>query len=333
MTKILTVNALNPNYEVLSEAAYALSRGKLCAFPTETVYGLGANALLRDAAMKIYAAKGRPADNPLIVHIADKEDVYYICSNVPESAEILMEQFWGGPLTLIMNKSDKIPYSVTAGLETVAVRLPSHPVANALIKLCGFPIAAPSANISGKPSPTIARHVIDDLYGRVDYIIDGGSCFYGLESTVLDLTADTPAILRPGAVTAEELELVLGGITFGGENGTVKSPGTKYKHYAPKAPLFVVEGDAPSIINKTDSKCYNKAGVLNYGYNSESFPGKTVLSAGSTPSEYAARLFYILREFDNLAVDVIYAVPPESGEIGDAVLNRLYKAAGGKVIK
>lgn len=327
--------SVNPNQfakEALIPAADIIKNGGICAFPTETVYGLGADAMNEEAVEKIFRAKGRPQDNPLIVHIADMEQLQDICV-VSESAKQLMEKFWGGPLTLILPKREKVPYVVTAGLETVAVRMPSHPVAHALLRLCGCPVAAPSANLSGKPSPTTGQDVLADMDGRADVIIDGGDCFWGVESTVLDLTVEPPAILRPGAVTREELAVELGTVIYGTGADAPKSPGMKYKHYAPKAPVYVVEAENVQDAIEKAMIDYQKAGVLCYGGACEDIQAPIVLSAGKDAAEYAARLFYSLREFDRRGADVIFAIPPKSGGIGDAVLNRLYKAAGGKTLR
>ena len=230
-TKVIKVNPNDFELSCIEEAANAIKNGGLCAFPTETVYGLGANALSEEAVSKIFKAKGRPQDNPLIVHIADLSDLEPLVKKIPKKAEKIANHYWGGPITIIMERSDKIPASVSAGLSTVAIRFPSHPVATALIKLSGVPIAAPSANLSGKPSPTTARHVAEDMMGRADVIIDGGSSFFGVESTVLDATVSPLAILRPGAVTREELsELLHEEVVWGGGDGVPKSPGMKYKH-------------------------------------------------------------------------------------------------------
>jgi len=317
------------NEEQLLPAAAILQSGGICAFPTETVYGLGANAFDEAAVAKIFKAKGRPQDNPLIVHVSEKEQLADICVVTP-LAEKLIARFWGGPLTLILPKTNKVPDAVTAGLDTVAVRMPSHPIANALIRLSGIPIAAPSANLSGKPSPTRAVHVIEDMEGRADCIIDGGDCLWGVESTVLDLTVSPPAILRPGAVTREELAEEIGEVIYGTGADAPKSPGMKYTHYAPNAPVFIAEGtDAETRILKA-ATAFVRPGVLYYGQKVPALP--VSISAGNTPAEYAARLFYALRAFDEAGADVIFAIPPAAGGMGDAVRNRLFKAAGGKTI-
>lgn len=330
MTKIIKINPDSFSINELSDAADVLRGGGLCAFPTETVYGLGAVYSDKNAVLNIFKAKGRPADNPLIVHICEFEQLQDLVKEVSHDAQKLAHRFWGGPLTVILPKADSVPYEVTAGLETVAVRFPSHPVATALIRETGIPIAAPSANLSGKPSPTAAEHVIEDMDGRADIIIDGGNSFFGIESTVVDLSADKPQVLRPGAVTIEDLKPLLPNIEYGTGTSAPKSPGMKYKHYAPNAPVFVVEGDnITEVINKHSD---GKTGILAYGIPSEKFEHGTVLNAGNTAYEYAAHMFYCFRKFDEIGVDKILAVPPEEDNMGYSVRNRLYKSAGGKVI-
>ncbi len=325
----IKVNPHSFTDEQILPAAAILQSGGICAFPTETVYGLGANAFDEAAIAKIFKAKGRPQDNPLIVHVADRAQLSDICISSP-LAETLMDHFWGGPLTLILPKTERVPNAVTAGLPTVAVRMPSHPVAETLIRLSGIPVAAPSANLSGKPSPTRASHVLADMEGRADCIIDGGNCLWGVESTVLDLTVSPPAILRPGAVTKEELSEVIGPVIYGTGSDAPKSPGMKYTHYAPDAPVFMAEGqDAMERIYK-EAENYSRPGVLYYQTEKPRLP--LAISAGESAAEYAARLFYALRSFDEMGADVIFAIPPKEGGMGDAVLNRLRKACGGKTI-
>lgn len=325
----IKANPLDFKEEQLLPAAAVLQSGGICAFPTETVYGLGANAFDAAAVAKIFKAKGRPQDNPLIVHVADPGQLDGICTVTP-LAEKLIARFWGGPLTLILPKTERVPAAVTAGLDTVAVRMPSHPIANALLRLCGLPVAAPSANLSGKPSPTRAAHVLADMDGRADCIIDGGDCLWGVESTVLDLTVSPPAILRPGAVTKEEIAAEIGAVVYGTGVGAPKSPGMKYTHYAPDAPVFIAEGpDAAGRIAEA-AKTFRRPGVLYYNCTAPALP--VAISAGSTAAEYAAQLFFALREFDRQGADVIFAMPPAEGGMGDAVRNRLFKSAGGKTI-
>lgn len=329
MTKTVTINPDKFKTEELSEAAAVLRNGGLCAFPTETVYGLGAVYSNPRAVLNIFRAKGRPADNPLIVHIAEPKQLYGLVREVPQKAERLAAEFWGGPLTIILPKAECVPFEVTAGLDTVAVRFPSHPVATALIRETGIPIAAPSANLSGKPSPTVAKHVIEDMDGRADIIIDGGNALYGIESTVVDLSVDIPQVLRPGAVTIEELRRVIGDIEYGTGSSAPKSPGMKYKHYAPEAPVYIVEGNAEDVIKREADE---KTGILTYKIAPEKFEKGIVLDAGKDAYEYAAHMFYYLRRFDEMGVTKILAVPPEEDSMGYSVRNRLYKSAGGKII-
>lgn len=333
----------NIDTDKLSPAAAALENGGLVAFPTETVYGLGANALDEEAVSNIFKAKGRPSDNPLIVHISDKNDILKLASKLPACADALIDAFWPGPLTLIVPKSSIVPYIVTAGLETVAVRFPSHPVAAALIKMSGVPVAAPSANTSGRPSPTKAEHVIEDMYGKVDYIVDSGCVEVGLESTVLDITSEPPVILRPGKVTREQLEAVLGKVDIdpsllSKSNIVVKpkAPGMKYRHYAPKAKVIVVEGDLDKVveyINRVSEEQRESGvitGILATDETRDSYRYGKVISLGSRkqPADIAARLFDALREFDTTDTQVIYAEAIEKKGIGVAIMNRLNKAAG-----
>ena len=318
----------------LARASDIFRSGGLVAIPTETVYGLGANAFDKDACLKIFAAKGRPADNPLIVHIAYKSQLEDIVEEINDNAKKLMDAFWPGPLTIVMKKSVKIPYEVSAGLDTVAVRMPSHKIAKQLLDICGLPIAAPSANTSGKPSPTTAKHVLDDLNGKIDAIIDGGDCNVGLESTVIDVTEDIPKLLRPGGITYEQLCDILGEVikNYEFKDGEVpKSPGVKYKHYAPKAEVFVVKGSLVDFIKKEYYK-YDKIGVL--CHSKYEMPENCVVKyMGNKPEEYANTLFSHLRSFDDENVDVIFAEDVDDKGINLAVSNRLYKAAGYKFVE
>ena len=318
----------------LARASDIFRNGGLVAIPTETVYGLGANAFDEDACLKIFEAKGRPADNPLIVHIAHCSQLEQIVSEVNDNAKKLIDAFWPGPLTIVMKKSANIPNVVSAGLDTVAVRMPEHKVAHKLLDLCGLPIAAPSANTSGKPSPTSAKHVFDDMNGRIDAIIDGGLCDVGLESTVIDVTEDIPKLLRPGGVTYEQLCDILGEVikNYEFKDGDIpKSPGVKYKHYAPKAEVFIVKGNFFEHISKVCGE-YNKVGIL--CHNLCDFPTNcTVKHMGENPEQYANTLFSNLRDFDKEDVDVIFAEDIDDKGINLAVSNRLYKAAGYKFIE
>ena len=332
---------------IYDQAGEILRAGGLVAFPTETVYGLGADALDEEASAKIYAAKGRPSDNPLIVHIADMEAVYKLASEVPDTAVRLAEQFWPGPLTMILKKSDIVPDSITGGLGTVAIRMPSHKVAAQLIKRSGVYIAAPSANTSGKPSPTLASHVIKDLSGKIDMIIADDTVDIGVESTIIDLSEDIPTILRPGYITKEMFERVIGrvmidpAITDGVKAGVVpKAPGMKYKHYAPDADLKIVEGDMDKVVDYINdntkrliAKGY-KVAVMATDETRHYYTDGIVISMGHKSDELsvARHLYAILREFDNEQVDYVFSESFETENVGRAVMNRLIKAAGHTII-
>lgn len=334
--------------EIVSEASDILRRGGLVAFPTETVYGLGGNALDADAAGKIYAAKGRPSDNPLIVHISKKEDLSELAVDIPDMAWKLADAFWPGPLTIILKKNDKVPYGTTGGLDTVAIRMPKHPVALRLISESGIYIAAPSANLSGRPSPTRAEHVIEDMQGRIDMIIDAGPIEIGVESTIVDLTVDTPMILRPGFVTKSMLEDVVGDVCF---DQTVishsmtkdrpKAPGMKYRHYAPKAQLTIIEGDNERVVEKINAMAAEnaakgkKTGIIASAENSARYKADCVMTVGSRQDEESigAMLFHVLRSFDHMDVDMILSEGFPEDDFGLAVMNRLIKAAGHSIIQ
>lgn len=329
--KTITVDKDN-----LEDAAKCLHDGGLVVFPTETVYGLGADAFNAESVKNIYKAKGRPGDNPLIVHIAKIDDVSRLAREIPDFARPLMDKFWPGPMTLIFKKRSTVIDEVTAGLDTIAVRYPSNEIANKLIAMSGVLVAAPSANLSGSPSPTVYRHVAADLDGRVDYIINGGNCDVGLESTVIDVSGDFPVILRPGAVTIEMLqEIVPQSQTDKNIFGTTdrpKCPGMKYTHYSPKADVIVVCGDKQKrkeYIERTAIKA--ESGVLTYGGN-EYNGMKFVINVGDNMKEYAKKLFYDLRLFDEHGVKTVYAEFVEENGIGVAVKNRLYKSAGYNIV-
>lgn len=342
-TKIVTIDPQKIDMEQIAPLGRLLAAGKLVAFPTETVYGLGANALDEAAVKRIYQAKGRPSDNPLIVHFSEVGDIKTVARELPEAARRVLERFSPGPLTVILKKQSYLNDTVTAGLDTVAVRIPEHPVARALIKAAGVPVAAPSANLSGKPSPTRAEHVVADMDGRVDAIIDGGACTVGVESTVLDMTGAQPTILRPGGVTYEQLQTVLSDVQIDphvlksvAADETPKSPGMKYKHYAPEAEVVVVEGDIKMVRGKigelikgTQNK---RIGVL--AMDGADYPAAdVVLPAGADNQEYANRLFDALREFDRRGVDIVFAEFSGDMGYGLAVKNRLYRAAANRVIR
>ncbi len=335
------------NEHQLGKAGEILYKGGLVAFPTETVYGLGANALNEEAARKTYEAKGRPSDNPLIVHIADMEALDAIVKEVPEVARRVAEKFWPGPLTMIFKKNEIVPLGTTGGLETVAVRMPVHEIARELIRAGGGYISAPSANTSGRPSPTSAEHVIADLDGKIDMIIDGGSVEIGVESTILDMTVEPPMILRPGAITKEMLEEVIGEVAVDrallpdeGE-AAPKAPGMKYRHYAPKAQLMIVEGSQEEVVKAIRQIAYEqtrlgyRVGVIATHETVGAYSTGLIKSIGTRSNEatIAKNLYKVLREFDEEEIDYIYSeVFAESG-LGDAIMNRLEKAAGHHIIQ
>ena len=346
-TRLYKINSESPEEQQLIEAAEIIKQGGLVAFPTETVYGLGGNALDPDASARIYEAKGRPSDNPLIVHIAKLEDLREIAREIPEKAKILAERFWPGPLTMIFEKTEKVPYSTTGGLETVAVRMPNHKVALAFVKAAGGFIAAPSANVSGKPSPTIAKHVLEDLGGIIDLILDGGGVGIGLESTIVDLTVEPPMILRPGYITQEMLQEAIGTVVMDPalsereeSQERPKAPGMRYRHYAPKAELSIVEGEQERVIERINeiAKDYidsgQKVGVIATEETKDFYHASVVKSIGFRNDEemIARQLYGILREFDELKVDAIYSEAFETPKMGQAIMNRLLKAAGYRVI-
>ena len=332
--------------QIIGKAGEILKQGGLVAFPTETVYGLGANALDEEAAMKTYAAKGRPSDNPLIVHIADVEALDKIVTHVPEKAKKVMDKFWPGPLTLIFEKTDIVPMGTTGGLDTVAVRMPVHEIALSLIRAGGGYVSAPSANTSGRPSPTTAQHVEEDLSGIIDMIIDGGSVEIGLESSILDVTVDPPMILRPGAITKEMFEEVIGEVTIDqaiiSDNGQApKAPGMKYRHYAPKAQLSIVEGEQEDVVNAIKQLAYQHkmkgepVGIIATNETMASYTNGVVKSIGARSNEntIAHNLYKVLREFDEEDVKYIYSEAFDKDGIGYAIMNRLNKAAGHQVIE
>lgn len=328
--------------EALLRAGRIIKEGGLVAFPTETVYGLGGDALNPGSSRKIYAAKGRPSDNPLIVHICRFKDIYAIARRVPEAAVKLAEAFWPGPLTMILPRSERVPLETTGGLDTVAVRLPSHPMARKLIECGGGYVAAPSANLSGKPSPTLAKYVIEDMEGRVEAIVDGGEVGIGLESTIVDLTGERPVILRPGYITLDMVRSVTGeaevdqGLIAEDSSVRPKAPGMKYRHYAPRADLQIVEGPMEQVISYINEQCAapGKTGVICTEETKEHYHAGDVKCIGSRRDELsiASHLFAILREFDEDQVDRIYSESFDTPGLGQAVMNRLLKAAGHRKI-
>jgi L-threonylcarbamoyladenylate synthase len=345
-TKRLRVDQTNPDLTVLAEASELLRSGELVAFPTETVYGLGANALDAEACSKIFQVKGRPQDNPLIVHVANRAIADTVIESWNEFAEICMRCFWPGPLTLVLPKKALVPATVTCGLETVAIRMPKHRVALALIELTGLPIAAPSANVSGKPSPTSADHVWQDLNGRIKLIVDAGNCQVGLESTVLDLTGEIPTILRPGGITREDLEKVLGEVRVDqpSKNQAPKAPGMKYRHYAPNGEMLLVFGPREKVVSRILTETQKahrnlkKVGILCTSESAVQFHNLHpellfVMGSENLPEEVAANLFRGLRLCDEQEIEVILAEGVEESGLGSAIMNRLKKAAGQKIIR
>lgn len=345
-TRYIKVDPLHPDPRVIQAAGDILARGGLVAFPTETVYGLGANAVDGRAVIRIFEAKGRPSDNPMIVHVADLNQVNDLVESLPAPAQDLMQAYWPGPLTLVLPVGGAVPPEVTAGLPSVAIRMPGHAVALSLIRAAGAPVAAPSANLSGRPSPTTAAHVLQDLNGRIDMILDGGPAGVGVESTVLDLTGPVPTILRPGGVTLEALSRILGEVMVDpaalSSLPTVRprSPGMKYTHYAPRAPLLLVEGEPQAVAAKIREMALEysskgkRVGILTYT-DSDYYAGSgQVVLAGqrNKPETVASGLYAALRRFNDLEVDFIFAEGlPESG-VGLAVMNRLRRAAGGRIL-
>ena len=330
----------------IKRAGDIIRSGGLVAFPTETVYGLGGDALNSRSSEKIYAAKGRPSDNPLIVHISEMGALDNIVREVPEAARKLADAFWPGPLTMIMNKTDAVPSETTGGLDTVAIRMPNNKIALELIKASGGYIAAPSANTSGRPSPTVARYCVEDLSGKIEMIIDGGQVGIGLESTIVDLTSKVPMILRPGYITADMIKEVLGEVsidrTIIDSSSTLKpkAPGMKYKHYAPKGELTIVQGSMEDVIGYINEKAAKaqasgrRVGVIGTDATKDRYHADIVKSLGNREDEstIAHELFKALREFDDDKVDIMFSESFEDSGIGQAIMNRLLKAAGHNVI-
>jgi L-threonylcarbamoyladenylate synthase len=343
-TKVWKVDKYVDNIEnnpQVVDAAHFLQENEVVALPTETVYGLGGNAESDVAVEKIFAAKGRPSDNPLIIHIAEKHQLTAFVAEIPKKAEILMERFWPGPLTIIFKKKDGVlSDKATAGLETVAVRMPDHPVALALLKKCQLPIAAPSANSSGKPSPTNAQHVMEDLNGKIAGVLDGGSTGVGVESTVLDCTEEIPVILRPGGVTKEQLETVVGEVHLDAalidEASKPKAPGMKYQHYAPNAPLYLVNGSKSFLQGLIEEKQKDglRVGVLATEESVEYYQADVSIACGKRGEleSVATALYETLRSFNQEKVDIIFSEMFPNTGVGHAIMNRLQKAAGNKMI-
>ena len=348
-TLVLKVDSLKPEIENIRLAADFIKKGGLVAFPTETVYGLGADALNSKAVLALFEAKKRPLDNPPIVHVGDAKDVYGLAEKVPPKAERLMKEFWPGPLTLIFERSSVVPHVTVAGLDTIAIRMPRHNVALALVRESDCPIAAPSANLAGKPSPTSAEHVLEDLDGRIDVVLDAGPTHIGVESTVLDMTVDPPQVLRPGGTPFEILKEVLGDVELhpvavAEEVVPVeraRSPGMKHRHYAPDADMVVVEGEMAAVVDKVNelARFYmqesKKVGVLATDETVRRYRADVVKSLGSRSDMgvVARNLFKLLREFDLDGADVIIAEGVSTEWLGLAVMNRLRKASGYNIIR
>ncbi|MDR3584685.1 MAG: L-threonylcarbamoyladenylate synthase [Desulfosporosinus sp.] len=343
-TKRSYIDGVHPEAELLKEGAEWLRAGELVAFPTETVYGLGANALDASACAKIFAAKGRPQDNPLIVHVCNRVMANLLVEGWTPAAELCVQHFWPGPLTLVMPKTANVLDIVTAGLPNVAIRMPSHPVALRLIEETGLPIAAPSANLSGKPSPTSGSHVWRDMKSKIPLILDAGACLVGLESTVLDLSGGIPTILRPGGISKEQLEAVLGEIQVDEllENQVPKAPGMKYRHYAPQGEMILMVGSSERVVQRMGQEIYKgharlkKVGVLctleSAPFLHNRLPDLLfVLGSKNRPEEVASNLFEGLRLCDERGMDIILAEGVEEGGLGTAIMNRLQKAAGRKI--
>ena len=333
----METKVLSPTQENIRLCADALRRGELVAFPTETVYGLGANALDKEAAAKIYAAKGRPSDNPLIVHVDSLSGMSAVVEKIPTLALRLAAKFMPGPLTIVMKKKPVVPDTVTGGLDTVAVRIPSSPTALALLRAAKVPVCAPSANTSGLPSPTTARHVLADLKGKIPYILDGGSCKIGIESTVIDLTTPRPRLLRPGGLTLEKLKETLGDIDVVTDSSVALCPGMKYKHYAPKAEvLFSAYYDK---MNETISDWYDKLKekgsrpvIFCLNANAAHYGERETVRCGENYDDYAHNLFADLRLADEKGYDFIIAEGVPDTGIGYSLINRLIKSSGGRII-
>lgn len=346
-TRIIRIEDIDIENSDMEEAADLIKSGEVVAFPTETVYGLGADGLNEEAVKKIFQAKGRPQDNPLILHVDSLEMLKRLVVEIPKDAYLCMDKFWPGPLTMLFKRTDIVPDIITAGLDTVAIRMPSHPIALELIERSGTPIAAPSANTSGRPSPTRASHVIQDMDGKIAMIIDGGETGVGLESTVLDLTDDIPMILRPGGVTLEDLKEFLPQVTIdpglleGTSNHIIpRSPGQKYRHYAPKALMILFSGHEDKVIEeiieraKREETGGKRVGLLVTEENRHKYPLENIVVMGSSMDKntIAHGLFDAIRKLDEMDVDIILCESVEEDQIGMAIMNRLLKAAGGNRI-
>ncbi len=348
-TDVIRLTGMEQDAPVLERAGRIIRAGGLVAFPTETVYGLGGNGLDPAAAGRIYAAKGRPSDNPLILHITEREDLLPLTEEIPPAAEILMQAFWPGPMTLIFRKSALVPKETTGGLDTVAIRMPSHPGARAFIRAAGVPIAAPSANLSGRPSTTAADRVKEDMDGRIELILDGGPSDIGLESTIIDVTTETPTVLRPGFIGKKRLEQLFRKVDVDPavyarpEEGFVpKAPGMKYRHYAPKASVTLVEGRpeaATAYIKQAAAEAAaagRRTGILCSRETAPLYAGQEhviVLGSREEDETVAHNLFQVLRELDDAGLEAVFSETFHDGPLGDAIMNRLRKAAGYQIVQ
>ena len=335
--KTVVIDITTEYERALEDAKRLINDGQVVGIPTETVYGLAANALNEDAVKKIFVAKGRPSDNPLIVHIAKFDDLEPLVAEIPEKVKIMADKFWPAPLTMIMKKSDKVSNVVSGNLDTVAVRMPKSDHARAIIEACGFPLAAPSANLSGSPSPTNAKYVFDDMNGRIPLIIDGGNCEIGVESTVISFAEEPPRLLRPGGVTLEEMTELIGEIIVDDavlnkleEGAVASSPGMKYKHYAPSADITMIKSDFDTFKNLCESE--NDITALCFDGENEKLSCNSVTYGNENDGfSQSARLFDALRELDEMGAQKVYARCPETKGMGLAVYNRLIRAAGFKI--
>lgn len=345
-TQLIKLDSNNIDEELITKAGQIIMDGGLVAFPTETVYGLGGDALNSSSSEKIYKAKGRPSDNPLIVHIADIDDIYKIASEVPENTLKLAKSFWPGPLTMVLKKSDLVPSETTGGLNTVAVRMPDNKIALEFIRKAGGFVAAPSANKSGRPSTTSAQHVMEDMKDRIDMIIDGGSSTIGLESTIIDLTEEIPVILRPGYITINRLSRVVGDVIFdpaiieADSDQAPRAPGMKYKHYAPKGDLVIIKGDEEKVVSYISAQTKKalqdgeRVGIIASNETYMKYQATVVQNMGSRDDEVmiAKRLYAVLRDFDAEEITRIYSEDFNTPNMGQAIMNRLIKAAGHSII-
>lgn len=340
-TKILKINPKNPQLSKIKQAAKVIKSGNLVAFPTETVYGLGANALDSRSVKKIFVAKGRPSDNPLIIHISDISDLKMLADHIPNTAHELIAKFWPGPLTLVLKKSKIVPKITTGGINTVAIRMPKHKIAQALIRETGVPIAAPSANFSGRPSPTTAKHVSDDLTGKINMILDGGKTKIGIESTVIDLSRKHPLLLRPGGVSLEQLQTIIGEIAIHPSTHERKSklihrsPGMKYRHYSPNAKIILIDGPEDKVKSKIlhlleqYQKQGKKVGIMSI--SNKKYKSDMTVFLGKNLDVIAANLFNTFREFDIKKIDIILVQGISRKGLGLGIMNRLEKAAYKKI--